>query len=112
MSLKSMKVCLRRQQFTAASAAGGSLSPLQALPAAVPAPCNRKSLYTCHTCNVKGHWKGDEKCRLEDVPAHLAPLIHQAAAREILVPGTSVSGPELIFMCPFHTMFLCPFLGA
>jgi hypothetical protein len=88
---------LRPQQFAAASAAASSLP---ALPAPVPAVRDGKSLYACHACNVKGHWKGDVKCRPEDVRAHLArlsALVHPAGREEPPAPGTSGSGTELVF---------------
>jgi hypothetical protein len=81
---------LRRQQFAAASAAASSLPVLPALPAPVPAVRDGKSLYACHACNVKGHWKGDGKCRPEDVRAHLArlsALVHPAGGGGAASPG-------------------------
>jgi hypothetical protein len=107
---------LRRQQFAAASAAASSLPVLPALPAPVPAVRDGKSLYACHACNVKGHWKGDGKCRPEDVRAHLArlaALVHPAGGEEPPAPGTSGSGTELVFVI-FAYVLLCSylFLGA
>jgi hypothetical protein len=98
---ESTQVRLRRQQFAAASATAASLPPAGqlALPAPVPAPHDGKAVYACHACNVKGHWKGDGKCRPEDVRAHLArlsTLVGSGALREPATPGTSGSGTELI----------------
>ncbi len=104
MSCESAQSRLRRQQFTAASTAASSLPPLPALPAPVPAPRDGKALYACHACLVKGHWKGDGKCRPEDVRVHLArlsALVHPAGREEPPAPGTSGSGTELefIYLC-------------
>jgi hypothetical protein len=63
MSRESAQACLQRHQYAAASAAASTLPSLLALPTPVPAPRDGKSLYACHACNVKGHWKGDGKCR-------------------------------------------------
>jgi hypothetical protein len=101
MSRESAQTRLRRQQFAAASAAASTLLSLPALPAPVPAPRHGKALYACHACNVKGHWKGDGKCRPEDVRAHLArlsALVNPAGVEEPPAPGTSGSGTELVFI--------------
>jgi hypothetical protein len=91
MSRESAQERLRRQQYAAASAAASTLLSLPARPAPVPVPRDGKSLYACHACNVKGHWKGDGKCRPEDVRAdltRLSALVHPAP-----------TGTELIFIC-------------
>jgi hypothetical protein len=96
MSRESAQVRLRHQQYAAAPAAASSLPSLP-----VPAPRDEKSLYACHACNVKGHWKGDGKCRPEDVHAHLArlsALVHRAGVEEPPAPGTSGTGTELVFI--------------
>jgi hypothetical protein len=90
MSCDSAQSRLRRQQFAAASSAASSLPSLPPLPAPVPAPRDGKALYACHACNVKGHWKGDGKCRPEDVRTHLArlsALVHPAGGEEPPVPA-------------------------
>jgi hypothetical protein len=97
MTRESMQARLHHQQFPASSVAVASISPLQALLAPIPMPRVRKALYACHACNVKGHWKGDRKCRPEDLRAHLAcllALVHQAAV-DPPAPGPSSSGTEV-----------------
>jgi len=79
-------------QQSAAATQSSSQQPAAA-PAAPAAPRqDPRQIFPCHTCNKRGHWKGEGLCLPEDIRANLARLSALVTPGQLALPAPDGQG--------------------
>ena len=88
----------RRPNYYGGSSSGSQQAATQQQQAAPTQQRDPRQVFPCHVCNVKGHWKGDNACRPEDIRTNIARLAAMVGPPQLALPehdGTGTSNHAL-----------------
>ena len=81
-----------QQQASASQPAAANQPPSQQAAAQPAARQDPRQVFPCHTCNKRGHWKGEGLCLPADITANLARLSALVNPGQLALPAPTEQG--------------------
>jgi hypothetical protein len=99
-----------QQQASASQPAAANQPPSQQAAAQPAARQDPRQVFPCHTCNKRGHWKGEGLCLPADITANLARLSALVNPGQLALPAPAEQGMSNHVCSSYHLfspLFLC-----